>query len=182
MAIHHTCVVYCHYSDHGQRLNHTEPAQLAATSTQEGAPLYSLVCRLQLAASLLLPPAAVPRLAPDPLAAGRRRSSARGSRFRSTTEHLRKRSRRRRAPRTCSALNSLPRRLAACSHAAMMMSRMTPRYGVLAASEPNVMMSACWMSAPPDLPSGLQMTSTARCAAHEFVQSDWCGLRAADVR
>merc|ERR1719231_854822 len=37
----------------------------------------------------------------------------------------------------------------------------TPRYGVDAASEPNVKIMNCCTSEPPDLPSGLQMTSIA---------------------
>ena len=42
-----------------------------------------------------------------------------------------------------------------------MPSRTTPRYGVEAATEPNAAIMSCWITAPPDLPSGLQMTSIA---------------------
>ena len=36
-------------------------------------------------------------------------------------------------------------------------------YGVATASEPRPKISACWMSEPPDLPSGLPITSIAAC-------------------
>mmetsp|Transcript_10821 Transcript_10821/g.43814 ORF Transcript_10821/g.43814 Transcript_10821/m.43814 type:complete len:241 (-) Transcript_10821:882-1604(-) len=46
-------------------------------------------------------------------------------------------------------------------HVVVATSRMPPRYGVDAASEPNDRMRACCSSEPPDLPSGPPITSTA---------------------
>jgi hypothetical protein len=57
--------------------------------------------------------------------------------------------------------NCLSNELAAPSHARTMTSSMPPRYGVEFARDPNVRIMNCWISAPPDLPSGLQTTSMA---------------------
>ena len=57
--------------------------------------------------------------------------------------------------------NCLSNELAAPSHARTVTISMPPRYGVEFAKEPNVRIMNCWISAPPDLPSGLQTTSMA---------------------
>jgi hypothetical protein len=57
--------------------------------------------------------------------------------------------------------NCLSNELAAPSHARTMTRSMPPRYGVEFARDPNVRIMNCWISAPPDLPSGLQTTSMA---------------------
>mmetsp|Transcript_20086 Transcript_20086/g.59649 ORF Transcript_20086/g.59649 Transcript_20086/m.59649 type:complete len:326 (-) Transcript_20086:810-1787(-) len=59
------------------------------------------------------------------------------------------------------AVNWMFREAAALIHISTMTMRMAPRYGVEAAREPKPMIMNCWMRAPPDLPSGLQMTSMA---------------------
>eukprot|EP00878_Enallax_costatus_P024910 GHUV01026612.1.p1 GENE.GHUV01026612.1~~GHUV01026612.1.p1 ORF type:complete len:226 (+),score=39.81 GHUV01026612.1:359-1036(+) len=65
------------------------------------------------------------------------------------------------ASATLSSANWPARLLAAFIHINTITSRMTPRYGVDAASEPKPMIMNCWIRAPPDLPRGLQMTSMA---------------------